>query len=137
MKRKFLALTLSLVLAFSFSACGGSSEATLNEWYNGEARTTLENTINTLFAESGLTFFVTVEEPDVIIYNYKYTTQLDLSSVSQADIDAQFASSVDSAAIQSDIKTYQSTYDLPVKTIRIKYLNADDTVIFTHDVTAE
>lgn len=161
MKKKVLALTLSLVMALSFSACGSepaagsnsvsardessteessSEESTaLADWYNSADRTTLEETINNIFESSGMTFFVTVEEPGTIIYNYQYTEQLDFSGASQEEIDASFASSLDASAstIISDIGTYRTTYDIPLTAIRMTYLNADGSLIYSQDITED
>ncbi len=163
MKKKILALTLSLVMAFSLSACGnqsaaGSSSAsdrqessgtvessesegtmTLTDWYNSENRTALEDTINNMFASSGMTFFVTVEEPDTMIYNYQYTEQLDFNGVSREDINASYSASLDAGAatVVSDISTYRDTYGLPLTTIRMTYLNADGSLIYSQDITED
>lgn len=171
MKKKVLALTLSLITALSFSACGNepagqsvsasdqvessteessseepsseepSSEAStaLTDWYNSADRTALEDTINGIFESSGMTFFVTVEEPSTIVYNYQYTEQLDFSGASQEEIDASFAESLDAgaAAIVSDISNYQTIYDIPLTTIRMNYLNADGSLIYSQDITED
>lgn len=169
MKKKILALSLSLVMAFGFSACGNqpatgsssisdkqessdtressqtqeSSQAegsmTLTDWYNSENRTALEDTLNNMFASSGMTFSVTVEEPDTMVYNYQYTEQLDLNGASQEDIDATYSASLDAAVatVISDINTYRDTYDLPLTTIRMTYLNADGSLIYSQDITED
>lgn len=149
-------------MALSFSACGNqptaaesssasgqtesnevesSSEesSALTDWYNSADRTTLEETINNLFNSSGLSFFVAVEEPDTIIYNYQYIEQLDITGLSQEDIDASFAASLDAgaSAVVSDISTYKTTYDIPLTTIRMNYLNADGSLIFSQDITED
>lgn len=112
---------------------------TLTDWYNSADRTSLEDTINGIFESSGMTFFVTVEEPDTIIYNYQYTEQLDFSGASQEEIDASFAESLDAGAatIVSDISTYRTTYDIPLTTIRMTYLNADGSLIYSQDITED
>lgn len=161
MKKKILALTLSLMMTLGFSACGsepasGSSSdagqqessveessaeetSALAEWYNGSGRTELEDTINDMFNSSGLSFFVTIEEPGTIIYNYQYTEQQDLSGITQEDIDAAYTASLDAgvSAVISDISTYQTTYGIPVTTIRMNYLNADGSQIYSMDITED
>lgn len=161
MKKKILALTLSLMMTLGFSACGsepasGSSSdagqqessveessaeeiSALAEWYNGSGRTELEDTINDMFNSSGLSFFVTIEEPGTIIYNYQYTEQQDLSGITQEDIDAAYTASLDAgvSAVISDISTYQTTYGIPLTTIRMNYLNADGSQIYSMDITED
>lgn len=166
MKKRFLVLAMSLIMMLSITACGSkpadsrgsdnsndeskveeSLEETtspdegspLADWYNGEDRVTLENTISSMFESSGLTFFVEIEEPDTIIYNYKYIEQLDLAGLSQDDINSMFEASMDGVAptVVSDIGRYQSTYGIPLTTIRVVYLNADDSVVYTKDITED
>ena len=176
MKKKILALTMSLMMALGFSACGsqpasgsssdaGQQESSIEEssseessagessagessagetsaladWYNSEDRTALEETINNMFNSSGLTFFVTIEEPGTIIYNYQYTEQQDLSGATQEDIDAAYAATLDAgaSAVISDIGTYQTTYGIPLTTIRMSYLNADGSLIYSMDITED
>lgn len=116
-----------------------SADTALADWYNSSDRTALENLINGMYNDSGLSFFVTIQEPDIIIYNYKYISQLDLSGMSQADIDAYYTNGLDDGAedILSDIGNFQTTYGIPLTTIRMNYLNADDSLIFTTDFTED
>lgn len=169
MKKKILALTLSLVMAVSFSACGNEpagnhgagrqessdtpaepsdtaqpsdsqspseSDMTLTDWYDTEDRKTLETTINNIFASQGLTFFISVEEPDTLIYNYQYTDEFNLDGLSQEDIDAYFNSAMNTTAptLVSDIATYRTTYGVPLTTIRMNYLNVDGSVAYSADI---
>ena len=167
MKKRFLVLAMSLVMMLSVAACGSkpadkndsdrrndetkveeSLEETtspdeegspLADWYNGEDRKTLEDTISSMFESQGLTFFVEIEEPDTIIYNYKYTEPLDLDGLSQDDINASFDANIDSIAstIISDIGNYQRTYGIPLTTIRVVYLNSDDSVVYSKDISED
>lgn len=175
MKKKILALTLSLVMAVGFSACGNEpaenrgtgrqessgtpsdqsdaaqpsdsqessdvqppseSGTTLTDWYDTEDRKTLETTINNVFANQGLTFFVSVEEPDTIIYNYQYTEDFNSNGLSQEEIDAYFNSAMNSTAptLVKDIATYRTAYDVPLTTIRMNYLNVDGSVVYSADI---
>ena len=150
MKKRILALAMTLTMMLSIAACGSKpvdrndsdnrtddtkTEESLEEttsqdeeegsaladWYNSDDRKTLEDTISGMFESQGLTFFVEIEEPDTIIYNYKYTEQLDLEGLTQDDINANFDASMDdvAATVISDIGRYQSTYGIPLTTIRV------------------
>lgn len=116
-----------------------SEDSALAEWYNSADRTTLEDTINSMFEGSGMTFFVTIEEPDTIIYNYQYQEQIDFSDVSEEEIKASYKASLDAgvSAIISDLNAYQLTYGIPLKVIRLTYINADGTLICSLDVTED
>ncbi len=175
MKKKILALMMSLVMTFALAACGGetdsenssapeqtesttveessevpestedtveSTETTedtdtteettaLTDWYNSENRTVLETTINDMFASQGLSFFVTIEEPGTIIYNYQYTEQMEITSEATEQLDASLDSGAN--AIIADIAAYKTTYNLPLEVIRMTYLNADGTEFFSKD----
>lgn len=116
-----------------------TGDTALADWYNGSDRTLLENLINSMYNDSGLSFYVTIQEPDIIIYNYKYTSQLDLSGMSQSDIDSYYTNGLDDGAadIVSDINNFRTTYGIPLTTIRMNYLNADDSLIFSFDFTED
>lgn len=167
MKKKFLALTMVLVLALSFSACGnktmGSGRSTsesrqssnredfkdrvsddneadeaensLSDWYDSNDRKTAENFVNSMLSGQGMKFFMEVEEPDVLIYNYQYTTQLEVTDF----IVEQLEMSADSGAeaVIADIQNYRDTYDVELNVIRVVYLNADGSVIYELDLTED
>ena len=109
---------------------------TLTDWYDTEDRKTLETTINNMFASQGLTFFISVEEPDTVIYNYQYTDEFNLDGLSQEDIDTYFNSAMSSTAptLVNDIATYKTAYGVPLTTIRMNYLNVDGSVVYSADI---
>lgn len=109
-----------------------SSDA-LTKWYDSSDRTALENQINNIFASSGLTFSVMVEEPGTIIYNYKYNELQELEDGEA--VKAYFQQTLDSqySAFIQDIQNFRDAYDLPVTTLRVRYINADDTELYSAD----
>lgn len=119
----------------------GSSDASspLADWYGSQDRVDLENTVNNMFQASGLTYFVTIEEPDTIVYNYQYVSPLDVEGKAREEIDAYFESSLGASAgtIRNDIKSFQDGYGIPLTTIRMVYLNADGTLIYSMDITED
>ncbi|MDE5894298.1 MAG: DUF4854 domain-containing protein, partial [Acetatifactor sp.] len=110
----------------------------LTDWYNGSDRTTLEDQINGIGLD-GMTFFIEVEEPDTIIYNYQYDEALDLGDMGNDVMQEYFHSILDSQyqAFLSDIQTYQNDFKLPVTTVRIQYLDNDGTVLYSGDYTED
>ena len=167
MKKKFWVLTMVLVLALSFSACGnktaGSGRSTsesgnssnrealkdrvsdseadeaknsLSDWYdNSNDRKTAEDFINNMLSGQGMKFFMEVEAPDVLIYNYQYTTQLEVTDL----VVEQLEITLDSAAktVISDMQKYRDAYDVELNVIRVVYLNADGSVIYEKDLTED
>ena len=161
MKKRLLVITLSLMLILCFTACGGSvvsgpvdcepirpfdTESTaeseeavspLAVWYDGEDRAALEKYINDMFADQGMSFFLEIEEPGTIIYNYIYTDALNLENITREEMEEYYRSGLDaqSAAFIQEIQNYKDTYDLPLTTIRINYLDKDSSVLYSHDFT--
>lgn len=156
MKKKFFALTMVLVLALSFSACGdktaGSGRLTfesgnssnhetdeaknsLSDWYDSADRKTAEDFVNTVLSGQGMKFFMGVEEPDVLVYNYQYTTQLEVSDL----IVEQLETSANSGAktVIHDMQKYRDAYDVELNAIRVVYLNADGSVIYELEITED
>lgn len=138
MKKKLIFLLSCLVLLFCLTACGqkDNTEA-LTKWYNGKDRTQIEQQINNIYEAQGLKFSITVEEPDTIVYNYQYTSSN--SSINASDREALaslLGSLMDSASasVKSDIAQYQEIYKLPVKVIRMVYLDPDGDILFSKDI---
>lgn len=178
MKKKFLALTLCLLLAVGLSACASGSapkddssqsaadgsagqdngdspengdlsqnlpsipgigdnssqntpdgSSTLTDWYNSEERTLLETTMNELFSEAGMRFTVGIEEPDILIYNYQYDAPADAATI-EANLPAAIPS------LTETIRTYQAM-GLPLRVIRMNYMDAEGSMIYTLDVTED
>lgn len=169
MKKKILALTMALVLALGFSACGnkatGSDRSTsesgntsradafldrvsdgksdeddedenaLIDWYESEDRKSVENFINNMFSGQGLKFFIEVEEPDIIVYNYQYTEQFEVTDLILEQLEQGVDSGAD--AVKSDIQNYRNTYGIDLYAIRTVYLNADGSVIYEQEITED
>lgn len=168
MKKKLLTMALSLTLAFSLAACGSpevsgpvdrdpisttdesqtetssaeeSSEETVSalaKWYDSSDRTFLEDTINKTFASSGMTFSLSIEEPDTIIYTYQYTENQSDDSNREILRD-YFRTSLDEQyeTFAEEIQNFKDAYGMPLTTIRISYLDADGTDLYTMDFTED
>lgn len=138
MKKKPIFLLSCLVLLFCLAACSQSDNTeALTKWYNGKARTQIEQQINDAYKAQGLTFFITVEEPDTIVYNYQYNRATYSYAADERDILVSLLKQSSNAlgtALKSDIAQYKDIYKLPVKILRVAYLDPDGDVIFTMDV---
>lgn len=137
MKKKLTSLFFCLVLVLSLAACGSKDDGSkLTKWYDSKDRTQLEDQINAIYGSQGLKFFVTVEEPDTIVYNYQYEADPSLSAADYKSMAAILEPFLDSAGaeMKSDIKQFQNLYKLPVKTIRMAYLDPDGNMIVSKDI---
>lgn len=138
MKRNLIFLLSGLVLLFCLAACSQADNTeALTKWYNSKERTQIERQINNLYESQGLRFSLTVEEPDTIVYNYQYTNaDSPLDATTQESISSMLKVLMDSAApaVKSDIEQYQKTYHLPVKNIRMIYLDLDGNELFSMDI---
>ncbi len=157
MKRKIWALSLTLAAVLGLAACGGqpdadpggpqesspdslpggSQDSALARWYASGSRTELEEQINSIYGAAGLSFSVTIEEPDTIVYNYQYLVPPDFGDASQEEIDAYFATSLkeEMAVFESDFAAYRDTYGIPLNTIRMVYRDVDGSLLFSEDIT--
>lgn len=138
MKKKLLFLLSCLVLLFCLAACSlpDNTEA-LTKWYNSKDRTQIEKQINSLYKAQGLELSITVEEPDTIVYNFQYDASSYSFDESERDVLAallkQSMPSVGSA-LKSDIAQYQDIYKLPVKVLRVAYLDPEGNIIYSMDI---
>lgn len=115
------------------------SFSSLTEWYSSEYRTALEEATNEILNGLGETFFVNVQEPDVIIYNYQFTEQIDFSSVSQEDLIRAISENLAGSAasiLSGNIEDYRD-FGLPLNIIRMNYLNADGSLIHSQDISVD
>lgn len=172
MKKKILAMALSLTLVFSMAACGSpqvsgpvdrdlptstddsasnesstgtsaeespkENSTTLTDWYNSDDRTMLEDGINAMFANLNMTFSVSVEEPDTVIYTYQYTQTMSDESNRQ-ELHDYFDTTLNETYEEfiNDIQTYKNNYGLPVTTLRVTYLDLDGTSLYSVDFTED
>ncbi len=114
------------------------SSSALADWYNSDDRKNLEDTINQMYASSGMTFSISIEEPGTIIYNYKYTETMndgtnaeELYNYLRNSLDAQYQTFVD------EIQNFKDAYGMPLTTLRLSYLDADGTDLCTMDFTED
>lgn len=124
------------------SAEESSSEengSALADWYNGADRTALEDQINGMFAGSGMNFFLEIEEPGTIIYNYQYTEPLDMEGITSEALTEYFSTSLDAqyTTFIQEIQNFKNAYDMPLTTIRINYLDVDGSTLYTQDFTED
>lgn len=113
------------------------SFSSLTEWYDSEYRTALEEMTNEILSSLGENFFVTIQEPDTIIYNYQFIEQLDFSSISREDVVREISGNLENSAasiLESNIESYRDL-GLPLNVIRMNYLNADGTPIYSQDIS--
>lgn len=158
-KKKLLFLLSCLVLLFCLTACSRkdtealtkwynsvllpkiqrpiTNTETLTKWYNSEDRTQIEQQINSLYKSEGLEFFITVEEPDTIVYNFQYDALSYFFDENSRDVLAAYLEQSMASAgpsLKSDIAQYQDIYELPVKVLRVAYLAPDGNIIYSLDI---
>lgn len=111
------------------------AENSLSDWYDSDDRKIAEDFVNNMLSGQGMKFFIEVEEPDVLVYNYQYTTQLEVTDLMVEQLEV----SLDSGAedVISDIQNYRDTYDVELYAIRVVYLNADGSVIYEQEITED
>ncbi len=115
------------------------NDSALADWFNSDDRTALEDQINGMFASSGMSFFLEIEEPGTIIYNYQYTEPLDMDGVTSQDLTDYFHSSLDAQyeTFVQEIQNFQTAYDMPLTTLRVNYLNSDGSALYSQDFTED
>lgn len=138
MKKKLIFLLSCLVLLFSLAACGTKDDTeALTKWYNGKDRTQIERQYNNLYKDQGINVFITVEEPDTIVYNFQYDKSTYANIAGERDVLISLlkqASNTLGTALKSDIAQFQDIYKLPVKVLRVAYLDPDGDVIYSMEV---
>ena len=115
------------------------NSSALADWYNSADRTALEDQINGMFADSGMNFFLEIEEPGTIIYNYQYTEPLDIGDFTSEDLTSYFSSSLDAqyTTFIQEIQNFRDAYDMPLTALRINYLDADGSSLYSQEFTED
>lgn len=113
------------------------NSSALADWYNSNDRKKLEDTLNQMYVDSGITFSISIAEPDMMIWTYQYDEPISDESNREA-LYNYFYSSMDSQ-YQSYVEMIKNLKDdgIPVTTIRFSYLDADGTDLCTIDFTED
>jgi len=133
MKKQLLILVTAIMLVLA--GCG--SKPTLAEWVEGDDITAAEEQLNTLYSSMGLSADFSAEGDDILVFSCIYKEQQDLSGVSQSDINAAFSSQLEglSSTMEPMFDACKSETGVTLSCIRVKYVNADGSVIYSYDFT--
>jgi len=135
MKKKLLILVVAVMLVLA--GCG--SKPTLSEWVDGAEVTAAEDVINAQYAGSGLRAEFSADGEDILVFSCIYEEQLDLSSYSQSEIDDAFNTQLEQSGLDSTMGDLfdecEKATGVSLQCIRIQYVNADGTVIYSKDYT--
>lgn len=131
---KVLASCLVVIMACSITAC--SKKTTLAEWVKSDEVKTVIDSIAS--SAEGMKIEFKADGEDVLVMSYTYEEQLDLSDEeAKKTVEEYFDSALEQQAstftnMRDEIN---KEYKLNVKTIRIEYINADGTMIFSKDIS--
>lgn len=115
--------------------------STMTEFYNSDVRVMAEDLVNQFVQELneliGFEVFrtcsISVEEPDTIIYTYQYGEILDNAAIA-ANLESNLEMLI--LSTQNDITVYRSC-GIPAALIRLNYLAADGSLVYSLDVTED
>lgn len=107
----------------------------VSDWYESDDCATVARMLQATYKDT-LDFFFEVEEPGIIIYNYQYKEPI---GVDKATLQAYFDVELDkgSDTLISSIKNFRTINKVYVTTIRINYLDADGSLLYTKDFTED
>ncbi len=128
---------LVVVLMSVMVGCG--SKPTLSRWLDSDDVATVEEQINTAYAEAnlGLRAKFSADSEDFFVFSYIYEQYENLAGLNQSEIDATFAEESDSldtsANMTSIFEECEKATEITLKYIRVQCVNADGTVIYSQD----
>lgn len=133
MKKK---LFLGCLLMLLMIGCG--SKPTFAEWLeNNDEVTSAVEEMNENFADWGIHFSYTADGEDVLVQSIIYEEYQDLTGFDQSEIDATFAEMLNvlgaSRAVVPIFDEIEEDAGVILKYIRIQFVNADGTVIYSQD----
>lgn len=128
---KVLAICLVVIMALSITAC--SKSTTLADWVKSDEVTTLVDSM----ATDGMKIEFKADGEDVLVMCYTYEEQIDLSDEETKNTVVEYFDQ----ALDAQTSTFTNMrdeinkeYKLNVKTVRIQYVNADGTEIYSKDI---
>lgn len=151
MKKKILAITLSLMLALGLAACGKANEAdstdatpsgsedspagydSLESWLDSEDKEQTVTAANSQLNVSGLSIEFYAEGENILVIEYSYTTQQNVGS-NQSEIYKTFdekAAPVFSSLVASLFDSFESEYGVVLEDIKLVFRNADGAELYS------
>ncbi|MCM1187827.1 MAG: DUF4854 domain-containing protein [bacterium] len=121
------------------AASGAGEINTLTDWYNSEERVQVEEALAGAAETMGMTYYITVQEPDILIYNYQSLGQIDFQGASQEQIDAVYAESMQPyiETITPAFAAFREEYGISLRIVRLAYYNADGSLITALNITED
>lgn len=138
MKKKMLVVALFTAMTMAFGGCGSKpASQVLSEWVESDEVSSFEDTINSAFAGQGIHAEFSSEGDDILVFSCIYDEQVDLSEVTQEQIDEAFSTQLSamSASITPLFDSFKAETGLDLSCIRVNYINADESVIYSQDFT--
>lgn len=135
MKRNLFVLVVTLMLLMV--GCG--SKPTLSQWVDSDDIAAVEELTNEELAGSGLGLRIkfSADGEDILVCSYIYEQYRQLDGMSQSEIDAAYAEQVNLMGLSRNMPAIfeecETATDIALKCIRIQFVNADGTVIYSQD----
>ncbi len=140
MKKKFMALILTVMLALSFVACGsnGSSATTLQDIIESDEMQSALDMANSQLESTGMKMNF-VADGNVLVYEYTLPDEEAYNNLTEADAETSFSSSVEAqkSEIQSLFSSFESEYGFSLEGVRVVFNKADGSTIYSADITEE
>ena len=157
MKKKLPNLAAALMLMLVLAGCGGkpimneraendevisagdvsgaSSVYTLAQWVESDRVKSAEDTINAYSDFTGMRAEFDAEGDDILIINCFYVKQLNLDGLDQEELETYFSSALSDISSTMDplFTTCQEATDVKLQCVRVNYVNADGTMVYTYD----
>ena len=132
MKKKLLILIASVMLVLA--GCG--SKPTLAEWVNSEIVTSYEEEFNSQ-GEGILHAKFSTDGDDVLVFSCIYDEQIPIDESTQSALNEYFSamSGTLDDAMSEMFTACENEISGKLSCIRIEYVNADGTVVYSYDYT--
>ena len=134
MKKLFVLVTVIMLVMVG---CG--SKPTLSKWVDSDEVVAAEELSNAELADGGLGLSVkfSADGEDILVLDYIYEQYQNLTGRNQSEIDAAYADELNLLGMSTNIvpifEECEEATGITLKCIRVRFVNADGTVIYSQD----
>ncbi len=134
MKKRILALALTVVMALSMAACG-SKKPTLDELIKSEEMQSALDTMNSQVAASGITIDL-VADGNTFVYEYQLPDDDIYNSLTKEDAATAFDPTIQAYAgsVEQIFTSFKSEYGIELDAVRFTFKTADGNELYSSEI---
>ncbi len=134
MRKKILALVLSVLMALSIAACG-SKKPTLDELVESKEMQEALDAMNSQVSALGITIDLAADG-NTFVYKYQLPDDESFNSLSKEDAAAAFDPTIEAykGSVEQIFTSFKSEYDIELDGVRFSFYTADGNELYSSEI---